>query len=174
MRALWKAIDADICSGQISDSNPPSPQLPPRPDSIDGMRFTGNRSLDSLENQDPWREAPDPDDDDIDDMPFGGARPQPGSHHYDTRSSNGHSSFSISMISTNGGPMRVTTSRSRGGGQLRDPATPESDMVQAILGMRPLPQNRGPVPGHPPIPGYPFGPANPHQEQGPGGSRTMA
>ena len=150
------------------------------------MHLTRTRSLDSLENHNPWRDAPDPDDDDIDDLHFGGARPQPRSYHYETRSPNGSSSFSFSMVSTNGGPMRVTTNRGSRGGQFGDPALAEvqqnfSDLLQTILGIRPQQpqqrpplQNRGPMPGGPPIPGFSFGPPGQQQEQGQGGGRSMS
>ena len=143
------------------------------------MHLTRSRSVDSLEHHSPWGDAPDPDEDDIHGFPFGGDRggpqTQPRSYHYETRSPNGGSSFSFSMVSTNGGPMRVSTSRGRGGGQFGDPALIEvrqdlGDLVQTIMGIRPQQQRpgqrRGPMPRGPPLPGFPFGPNGQQPDQG--------
>jgi E3 ubiquitin-protein ligase RNF115/126 len=153
---------------QISDSTPPSPNLPPlvsRSDSLDDMRLTRSRSLDSLDRHSPWRDIPDPDEDDIGGFQFGGEGIPPRGYHWESRSPNGSSSFSFSMYSSNGGPTRITTNRRHGGGESGDPALREvqhdfEDLVQTIMGVTPqrTPQGRGMMPGSPPLPGFPFGP----------------
>jgi hypothetical protein len=142
------------------------------------MHLTRSRSLDSLENHNPWTDEPDPDEDDILGFPFGGGeRPQPRGYHYETRSPNGGSSFSFSMVSTNGGPMRFSTSRGRGGAQFNDLALMEvqqdlEDLRHTLTGTRHQQQlpgrNRGPMPRGPPLPGFPFGPPGQQQEQAQG------
>jgi hypothetical protein len=122
---------------QISDSSPASPDLPPRPDFLSDRPLPRSRSLESLDNYHPWRDVPDPDEDDIDDIHFAGGPPR--TYHQEWRSPAGNSSFSFSMVSSNGGPIRVT----RGGeGQFQDPAMEEvqhdfEDMLGTLLGVQP-------------------------------------
>lgn len=163
-----------LCSAQLSDSTPSSPALPPRSDSFNHMHMTRSRSVDSLDHHHPWHNVPDQDDDDDrEDLPLAGGRSQPRGYHWESRSPTGSSSFSISMVSSNGGPMRITTNRGRGGGPNGDPVLREvehgfGDLVSTLLGIMPqqTPENRGMTAAGPPLPGSPFATTGRHQPQG--------
>ncbi|KAF7511955.1 hypothetical protein GJ744_003188 [Endocarpon pusillum] len=147
----------------VSESNLPSPDdLPPlieTADDSDDRHLPRSRSSDFLEQHNPWRNFPDPDEDDIGELDFGTAPTPPRGYHWESRSPNGSSSFSFSMFSSNGGPMIITNNRSRGaGGQPGDPAMAEAG------------RDRGTRrPDSPLPPGFGFGPPGqppPHTQFG--------
>lgn len=166
-----------LCALQVSSSTPTTPELAPRPDSDSALQVTRSRSLDSLEHHLPWRDFPDPDDDDIGGVQFGGGTQPPRAYHWESRNPNGSSSFSFSMYSRNGGPVHITTNRGQGRNQLGEPGMVEvqhdfENMVQTMLGVTPQgpPQGRGTAPGGLPFPSLPLGfPGQPHQPQQPQG-----
>lgn len=174
---LGREIHTDpLYSVQLSDSTPPSPDLPSRPDILADRELTRTGPSDSRGHHNPRHGTPDPDEDaeDMGRFRFGIA---PGSHR-ESRSSNGSAAFSFSMFG-NERPMIITNNPARGGtsGRLDNAAMAQiqhefEDLFQSMLGEEQRqrqhqrsPQNQGTMQGRPP-PLFPFSPAGQQQPQG--------
>ena len=126
---------------QISDSDPPSPEIPPLSDDSHPS-LNRSRSLESLERS-PWQDLPNSARPDLDDIPstHRGQR-SPRGYHWESTGPNGSSSFQVSVTSFGGGPVTFGTRSFRDGGRNGDPTMTAvnqdfENLVGTIMGLNP-------------------------------------